>query len=124
MTQPTASFRDPAGSCCLLRGRVLRALAAESAVEVEKFLETRCARGFTAQRRLVSTRRLGPAEADALCQSPDGEALFATQRPDALFEHERVPFPSFPYEWPPEMLWEAGRLTLDLAGPRSRMVMD
>ena len=33
----------------------------------------------------------------------------------AVVEHERIPFPSFPYEWPPEMLWEAGALTLDLA---------
>jgi SAM-dependent methyltransferase len=32
-----------------------------------------------------------------------------------VVEHERVFFPSFPYEWPPEMLYAAGRLTLDLA---------
>jgi 2-polyprenyl-3-methyl-5-hydroxy-6-metoxy-1,4-benzoquinol methylase len=30
-------------------------------------------------------------------------------------EHERIPFQSFPYEWPPEMLHAAARLTLDLA---------
>jgi SAM-dependent methyltransferase len=34
---------------------------------------------------------------------------------DALFEHERVPFPSYPYEWPAEMLAAAGLLTLELA---------
>ena len=33
----------------------------------------------------------------------------------AVFEHERVVFPSYPYEWPPEMLHAAGMLTLDLA---------
>ena len=32
-----------------------------------------------------------------------------------LYEHERVPFPSYPYEWPAEMLHAAGLLTLDLA---------
>jgi len=32
-----------------------------------------------------------------------------------LFEHERIPFPSYPYEWPPEMLYSAGALTLELA---------
>jgi SAM-dependent methyltransferase len=33
----------------------------------------------------------------------------------AFVEHERIAFPSFPYEWPPEMLHAAGELTLDLA---------
>ena len=115
MIPTSTSFRDPAGSCCLLGGRVLRKLSAESAVEVEKFLQTHCARAFAARRQLVTTRRLEPAEADALCQSPDARLLFAAQRPDALFEHERIAFQSYPYEWPPEMLWEAGRLTLELA---------
>jgi SAM-dependent methyltransferase len=32
-----------------------------------------------------------------------------------VVEHEPVPFPSFPYEWPPEMLHAAAGLTLDLA---------
>lgn len=34
---------------------------------------------------------------------------------DYLIEHERVPFPAYPYEWPPEMLHAAAALTLDLA---------
>ncbi len=33
----------------------------------------------------------------------------------SLFEHERIPFASYPYEWPPEMLHAAGARTLDLA---------
>lgn len=33
----------------------------------------------------------------------------------SILEHERIPFPSFPYEWAPEMLHAAGMLTLDLA---------
>ena len=32
-----------------------------------------------------------------------------------IWEHERIPFPSYPYEWPPEMLEAAASLTLDLA---------
>src|SRR5947207_2576713 len=32
-----------------------------------------------------------------------------------ILEHERVDFPSYPYEWNPEMLHAAGMLTLDLA---------
>jgi SAM-dependent methyltransferase len=32
-----------------------------------------------------------------------------------MFEHDRVWFPSYAYEWPPEMLYAAAELTLDLA---------
>jgi SAM-dependent methyltransferase len=32
-----------------------------------------------------------------------------------ILEHERVAFPSYPYEWPPEMLYQAAALTLNLA---------
>jgi SAM-dependent methyltransferase len=32
-----------------------------------------------------------------------------------ILEHEPIPFPSYPYEWPAEMLHAAGRLTLDIA---------
>lgn len=32
-----------------------------------------------------------------------------------VVEHERVWFPSYPYEWPPEMLFSAGELTLEIA---------
>ena len=32
-----------------------------------------------------------------------------------MFEHERIAFQNFPYEWAPEMLYAAGSLTLDLA---------
>jgi hypothetical protein len=32
-----------------------------------------------------------------------------------ILEHSKVDFPSFPYEWPPEMLHAAGVLTLELA---------
>jgi hypothetical protein len=32
-----------------------------------------------------------------------------------ILEHPRIPFASFPYEWTPGMLAEAGRLTLELA---------
>ncbi|MBV8811062.1 MAG: methyltransferase domain-containing protein [Acidobacteriaceae bacterium] len=35
--------------------------------------------------------------------------------PCALLEHERVWFRSFAYEWPPEMLYAAARLTVDVA---------
>lgn len=114
MTRAVASFRDPAGSCCAIDQRILRVIRADHAAECESFLQTASARNFVAGRRLVSSRRLQSAEVAALRQLPDGQSLAALQPTDVVFEHERIPFPSYPYEWPPQMLWEAGCLTLEL----------
>jgi predicted RNA methylase len=115
MTAPAVSFRDPAGACCVVGQRVLRVLTTRGATELEAFLRTPSAAQFMAARQLVSTQRLTAAEVAALQQALEWKALFAGAQPDAVFEHERIAFRSYPYEWPPEMLWEAGRLTLELA---------
>ena len=47
--------------------------------------------------------------------TPTSSQILASRPNSVIFEHERVRFQSFPYEWPPEMLWAAGRLTLDIA---------
>ena len=115
MTESTASFRDPAGTCSIVGQKVLRFLQAESAAECEKFLQTASGRNFMARGQLVSTRRLEKPEVSAvLSESPGLARLSAALPAGAVFEHERIRFPSYPHEWPPEMLWEAGRLTLDL----------
>jgi SAM-dependent methyltransferase len=115
MPQCAPSFRDPAGCCCFYEGRVLRFVAAESLSEFENFLKTNCAGRFLDRKEFVSTRRLSDADAAALREAPELKSLFSTQSIGAVFEHERIPFSSYPHEWPPEMLWEAGWLTLELA---------
>lgn len=115
MPPSAPSFRDPAGCCCSFNGRVLRFVAAEAVPEFEQFLQTHCARQFIARKQFVSTRRLNENEAAALRESPELPPVFNAQPRGAVFEHERIPFPSYPHEWPPEMLWAAGRLTLELA---------
>jgi SAM-dependent methyltransferase len=115
MPSPAPSFRDPAGCCCSFNGRMLRFVAAEAVSEFEKFLQTNCARQFIARKKFVSTRRLNENETAALRESPELQPVFNAQPMGAVFEHERILFPSYPHEWPPEMLWAAGRLTLELA---------
>lgn len=112
MEQP-ASFRDPAGRCYLVEGRVLRWISAEHAPAFETFLESPLARRFASERRLISSRKLTPTERAALGPMPGLAAHDAAA--GEWFEHERVLFPSYPSEWPTEMLHAAGRLTLDLA---------
>lgn len=115
MSLSASSFRDPSGKCWVLEHRVIRALGSTATSECEAFLQTSAARDFLARKQLVSTRRLSESEAVALREAPEWRPWFGDGETEAYFEHERVPFRSYPYEWPPEMLWEAGRLTLELA---------
>lgn len=109
------SFRDPSGSCWLTDKKVFRILDEASAAGCDAFLATDSGKRFLEEKKLVSTRRISAAEASA---NPDVPPALRGKCPPGtavLFEHEKIPFPSYPYEWPPEMLWEAGRLTLELA---------
>ena len=94
---------------------MLRFVTASAIAEFEDFLQTNCAHQFIAGKKFVSTRRLNEEETATLRESPELRPVFNAQPIGAVFEHERIPFPSYPHEWAPEMLWNAGRLTLELA---------
>jgi hypothetical protein len=114
MAQPDPSFRDPMGCCCVFEQGVVRLVGAENVAEFDGFLKTRAAHDYLAKKQLVSTRRLDEVEIARLHASTALKSILAARPNAAIFEHERILFPSYPQEWPPEMLWEAGRLTLDL----------
>ncbi len=99
------SFRDPGGTLLQHRGRILRAVEPHAASDLESFLKTETARAAMDARKLVGSVRIPPDE------FPDQLQSIHTK---CLIEHERIPFASYPYEWPPELLYAAGRLTLDL----------
>jgi SAM-dependent methyltransferase len=87
-------------------GHVVRVVRTDGVPNLDIFLEAPALRSFRESGALVKTRRIDPAEAPSL--SSGGKAA-------AAVEHDPIPFPSYPYEWPAEMLLAAGRLTLDLA---------
>jgi len=62
----------------------------------------------------VRTTILDPASIERLATSGPLAGQFNLNEDAIVAEHEQIPFQSFPYEWPPEMLHEAARLTLDL----------
>jgi SAM-dependent methyltransferase len=109
------SFRDPAGFCIALNGHVLRVVAPDHVAQVEEFLHSECGRKFTAAGTLIPTRLLTKAEVSEWLHSPDLTRAVNGRGIGAVFEHERIEFPSFSCEWSPEMLYAAGELTLDLA---------
>jgi SAM-dependent methyltransferase len=102
------------GCCCVLERGVMRVVGAEHIAEFDGFLNTRAARDYQARKQLVASRRLNETEIAGLRASPSFNAMLAVWPDAAVFEHDRIPFPSYPQEWPPEMLWEAARLTLEL----------
>jgi SAM-dependent methyltransferase len=104
-----ASFRDPGGRLFDLSGRLLRVVQPAAVPDLNAFLHSETAAKFVAEGSLV--------RGVLLDETPQFEAQprEADEPGMRVVEHERIPFPSFPYEWPAEMLHAAGILTLDLA---------
>ena len=109
------SFRDPGGFCVAIDQRFFRVVAPDHVAQVEAFLNSECARKFDAAGLLVATRLLSKPEVTQWLQRPEFSEAVADRPIGAVFEHERIAFPSFPSEWNPEMLHAAAELTLDLA---------
>ena len=108
------SFRDPAGRLIQLDGRILRLVHSSAAADVDRFMLTHKAGLLVASGHLVKTQQLNLTETLALLEQHGIEVPDITACGLAL-EHEKISFVSFPSEWPPEMLYAAGILTLDLA---------
>jgi SAM-dependent methyltransferase len=92
------SFRDPAGSVSVTRDRVLRTVFPPGIANLNACLYSPAARGFVEAGSLIETK---PVADD----SPMGQVIV---------EHPRIPFISYPHEWPPAMLHAAAVLTLEL----------
>jgi len=109
------SFRDPDGFCVTVGEKLLRVVTSDGLACLESFLKTSVASQFEHGRQLIRSRKLTDAE----CKSHEVEPAIRTRSTGAniaaIFEHEKIDFPSYPYEWPPEMLASAGELTLRLA---------
>jgi SAM-dependent methyltransferase len=114
----TISFRDPDGRLLVIDDRVLRIVTKTGATNLNAFLASAVAKKFIETGQLVDAWLPDTDSIKLLSeylQRQGRGAEVLAEVPEDVFEHERIAFPSFPYEWAPEMLYEAGRLTLDLA---------
>src|SRR5579871_4568058 len=107
-----ASFRDPGGAVFLWDARVFRAVNALGEEDLSAFLEAPSSRQAVDRGQVIPTRRLSGDETQALLVNPEVRSVFESVAATALLEHERIAFPTFPYEWVPEMLHAAAGLTL------------
>ena len=113
-----ASFRDPHGRVFYVGDRVLRALSTQGLADWDAFVESGLAAELAGEGKLVATQRVDDTAAVEL---PHGLAA------QAVLEHERIPFVSYPYEWPFGMLRDAALLQLELlerAVPRGLILKD
>jgi SAM-dependent methyltransferase len=110
-----ASFRDPAGSVFRIHGRILRVVNSIGVADLKAFLQSQAAQRLITAGSLVGTRVLPEMQTRELLANAEVQGLYEARSGQMVVEHQRVEFPSFPYEWTPEMLHAAGILTLDIA---------
>lgn len=108
---PTSvSFRDPNGRVVIADGRAFRVVDPDYQETITEFFASRLSSELVDNEMLINTR---------IVNEPDlHEQLIQIAMPQCrnamVLEHDHIAFPSYPYEWPPEMLFGAGELTLDL----------
>ncbi len=100
------SFRDWDSRVFYDDGRVLRALSGDGLRDWLALSQSSVFAEAIAEGKLVGTSRVEEAAVD--------ESVLAGAA--AVLEHERVPFVSYPYEWPFAMLRDAALLQLELLG--------
>jgi SAM-dependent methyltransferase len=83
--------------------------------DLSAFLESGAGREAVEKGLVISTRQLPDEEVRTLLADPSFAELTGSCEGVSVLEHQRVSFPSYPYEWPAEMLFAAGELTLELA---------
>ncbi|MBS1872919.1 MAG: class I SAM-dependent methyltransferase [Acidobacteria bacterium] len=101
------SFRDPDGYVIHSGSNVWRCIYPHAVDRTKAFLDSPAARRWMSEGVLCRTGVVSPEEADHPREVGADVAL--------LLRHEPVPFPSYPFEWPAEMLHAAARVTLRLA---------
>ncbi len=107
------SLRDPAGQLFQLGDRIVRLVKKAGEPALKAFLSSRTSEKFVRRGALVKSRYLDPEEAYSVLMTVHEDGGFHPEI-GTVIEHERLPFPSFPYEWPSEMLAAAASLTLEI----------
>lgn len=106
------SFRDPAGRVVVHDGRVLRIVNSSSKLQLEAILSSPAAADLIRKGQLVRSEKVNVDDSEL----PENVREQVLSDPGAVvLEHEAIWLPSFPHEWAPEMLYAAGKLTLDIA---------
>lgn len=111
------SIRDPAGRLHVIGSNLFRQVYSEHAEVYRRLLNSTFIEELQDSGDLVQTALLDTVPCfTSTDDAPDEHVqLPAIGNGDILLTHKKIPFVSFPAEWPPEMLHAAGQLTLKLS---------
>lgn len=107
------SLRDSSGTLFEIDSQLIRQLHAQGKKDWEAIKNSDTLKRFVEKGLFVRTSELSDESVLSLLPTLKSKTNFDQE--DILVAHEKVSFISYPYEWAPEMLKEAGLLTLDLA---------
>jgi ribosomal protein L11 methylase PrmA len=104
----SSSFRDPAGVVIITDERVFRSVESRAQADYQALESSGLLAQLIASGKVIHTHRMHGADVPTQisAQFPVGNRYF--------LEHERVPFISYPYEWPFALLKRAALHYLDL----------
>jgi len=94
----SGSFRDPESRIFYSDGAVYRALSPDGLADFEALKATKVFESTQADGRLVKTE---------LVDEADSQPNLLVHERAGVLKHERIPFVSYPYEWPFSMLKDA-----------------
>lgn len=107
------SFRDPLGKVVLNGEDVWRIVRARDALQVNSLLDLQLLRDWQHRKKIIDTTHADGEEVNFFKKEIRGSV--PADSDFKLFRHRRIEFPSFPYEWSPAMLFDAGKMTLEIA---------
>ena len=114
------SFRDPDGNIYITDRNVLRVVMGKGVCLFQEEFLNGFGHKLVAEQRLINTEILDQRQANNLLeQDYEFRNQFTNisfeQGKTLIFEHEKIPFISYCYEWPAEMLYAVGLLIIDIA---------
>jgi hypothetical protein len=101
------SFRDRDSRVVVTDDAIFRALSPEGATDWDALAASPLLDALIGKGDLVATREVG-------MESLEGAADLLPSGVSRVLEHDRIPFVSYPYEWPFSMLQDAALLQLDI----------
>lgn len=106
ITVEPGSYKDPSGGVFYYQGKVCRWIADDADRFYQGFVGSDLFKSLVESKQFVPTAPLPLGDDRSLVEKFGSQSVF--------FEHERIPFISYPYEWPFSMLKDAAAHTLDL----------
>jgi SAM-dependent methyltransferase len=94
-----------------MEDRCFRVMTPDAGKVLQEFLNTDLAQRLIEEGKLIATRQ--PESVPPQLLPALGVSDWPVESP--VFEHERIAFPNYPYEWPAEMFTSGAQLTLELA---------